>query len=226
MHRIDSPGAAPGGLFTEGDPAVGTPATVVSDDWLNAVQEELCGVVEGAGEALNKPSNGQVLAAIRRLIDLACPVGTVVMGYFTAAEPGFLLFDGVERNRADYPRLYAAMVARGFVVTQAVWAGGQRGFFSDGNGTTTFRTPLLGGQFPRIADGDAGVDPGRGVGTLQGDQNQAHNHLQGAGPYNTHGFVAGVGDAFSTGVPATPTGSSGGSEARPKNVAFGAMVRF
>lgn len=226
MHRIDSPGAAPGGLFTDGDPAIGTPATIVSDDWLNAVQQEICAVVEGAGDSLSKPNNAQVLAAIRKLIDLSCPVGTVVMGYFTAAEPGFLLFDGSLRNRADYPRLYAAMVARSFVVTEAAWAGGQRGLFSEGNGSTTFRLPLLGGQFPRIADGGAGVDPGRGVGTLQADQNLAHTHLQGAGPYPTHGFIEGGGDGFSTAQPLAQTGSSGGGEARPKNVAFGAMVRY
>lgn len=226
MHRIDSAGAAPGGAFTDGDPAIGTPATIVSDDWLNAVQEEMCSVIEGSGETLSKPSNAQLLGAIRKLIDLASPVGTVVMGYFTVAEPGFLLFDGVLRNRADYPRLWAAMSARGFVVTEAAWAGGQRGFFSDGNGSTTFRLPLLGGQFPRIVDGGAGVDPGRGVGSLQADQNLAHTHLEGGGPYATHGFIEGGGDGFSTAQPRSQTGSSGGGEARPKNVAFGAMVRF
>ena len=41
MHRIDTSTATSDGLFTEADPLVPTPATVVSADWLNSVQEEL-----------------------------------------------------------------------------------------------------------------------------------------------------------------------------------------
>ena len=224
MHRIDGPAAAPGGLFSEGDPAVGTPATVVTDDWCNAVQFEIENVIVGSGAALAKPDNTQLVTAIRKLIDLACPVGTVVMGYFTAAEPGFVLFDGGLRNRADFPRLYSAMVARGFVVSESVWVD-QKGLFSSGNGSTTFRMPLLGGRFPRLTDAGAGVDPGRATGSLQNDQNLAHTHLQSGAPLNTYGFVEGVGNAFSTDLPPAATGSSGGTEARPKYVAFLGMIR-
>jgi hypothetical protein len=64
MHRIDHPTAAPGNLFTEGDPLSGTPATVVTDDWANAVQEEIVALIEGAGLTLNKASNTQLLTAI------------------------------------------------------------------------------------------------------------------------------------------------------------------
>lgn len=41
MHRIDGPAAAPGGHFTDGDPNTGVPATIVSQAWAEAVQEEL-----------------------------------------------------------------------------------------------------------------------------------------------------------------------------------------
>jgi hypothetical protein len=44
MHRIDSPGNV-GGLFDEGVPNV-TEATELDADWFNAVQEELCKLVE------------------------------------------------------------------------------------------------------------------------------------------------------------------------------------
>ena len=55
MHKIDHPTAAPGGLFTIGDPVGSVPATVVTDDWLNAVQGEIANVIEGAGLPLSKP---------------------------------------------------------------------------------------------------------------------------------------------------------------------------
>ena len=58
MHRIDSSGAlaslpapaSPGataGYFTGGNPGLGQAATIVSADWLNAVQEELLGGHDG-----------------------------------------------------------------------------------------------------------------------------------------------------------------------------------
>lgn len=68
MHRIDAPGFAPGNLFTEGNPGLGVPATVVSDDWANDVQEELCKLVENQGIALVKGTQTQVQEAIKLLI--------------------------------------------------------------------------------------------------------------------------------------------------------------
>jgi hypothetical protein len=63
MHRIDAADHV-GNLFSEGDPATGTPGTKVSDDWLNAVQEEIAHTVEAAGLALDKANNGQLAAVI------------------------------------------------------------------------------------------------------------------------------------------------------------------
>jgi hypothetical protein len=62
MHRIDTPTALPGGVFTEGDPMVPVPATEVSDDWLNAVQEEIAAVIVAAGIELDKKDNAQLAA--------------------------------------------------------------------------------------------------------------------------------------------------------------------
>src|SRR4051812_28133469 len=76
MHRIDSNGTAvalptPGavgatvGYFTEGNPGTGTPATVVSADWLNATQEELIKIVVVNGLTLDKTAQDQVWKAIK-----------------------------------------------------------------------------------------------------------------------------------------------------------------
>lgn len=73
MHRIDGPGATVDQKFTEGDPATATPATTVTDDWLNSVQEEIAAVIESSGIALSKASNGQLLAAITSKISAAIP---------------------------------------------------------------------------------------------------------------------------------------------------------
>ncbi len=64
MHRIDSPGATGANLFTEGNPSLGIPATEVSDDWLNDVQEELCNFIENQGVTLAKGTQSQLETAL------------------------------------------------------------------------------------------------------------------------------------------------------------------
>ncbi|CNF83385.1 hypothetical protein [Yersinia enterocolitica] len=74
MHRIDTPsaqidkfGVGKNG-FTRGNPQTGVPATALDDDYFDAVQEELAGIVEAAGLELEKTDRAQVLAAIKLLI--------------------------------------------------------------------------------------------------------------------------------------------------------------
>ncbi|VVN81228.1 hypothetical protein [Pseudomonas fluorescens] len=67
MHRIDGPGATVDNRFTEGDPVGGIQATVVTDDFLNDVQEELMSVLTAAGVAPVKGTQNQVLQAVYKL---------------------------------------------------------------------------------------------------------------------------------------------------------------
>jgi len=70
MFKIDSPGATINNEWTEGNPSLGVPATVVSADFMNlALQDELVNLVETeAGITLDKPTTTQVAEAIRFLI--------------------------------------------------------------------------------------------------------------------------------------------------------------
>lgn len=68
MFRIDSPGATVDNKFTDGNPALGIPATDVSDEWLNSIQEEIAYTIEQSGIALNKASTTQLNAAINSRI--------------------------------------------------------------------------------------------------------------------------------------------------------------
>jgi hypothetical protein len=67
MHRIDGSNPGPGNSFVEGDVQAGVPRTQITGPWLTAVQEEMAGVVEAAGIALDKPDNGQVLEALNAM---------------------------------------------------------------------------------------------------------------------------------------------------------------
>lgn len=67
MDRIQHPSATPGHLFTEGDPALGIPATTVTATVLNGWQEELIHLIEEAGITPSAADNTQVLAALSEL---------------------------------------------------------------------------------------------------------------------------------------------------------------
>lgn len=69
MRKIASNGATVTNEFTEGNAGLGIPATVVSGDWLNDVQNEIVNIVEGAGITLGAPQT-QLLAAVKKLIGL------------------------------------------------------------------------------------------------------------------------------------------------------------
>lgn len=64
MNRIQGPTVAPGNLFSDGDPLVAQPATVVEDVWLNDVQEELVNLVLDMGSSLDPGDRRQVVAAV------------------------------------------------------------------------------------------------------------------------------------------------------------------
>ncbi|EBR1540417.1 tail fiber protein [Salmonella enterica] len=74
MHRIDTPTAQKDKFgqgkngFTNGDPATGRRATDLNSDMWDAVQEEVCTVIEAAGIQLSKGEHTQLHAAIDRLI--------------------------------------------------------------------------------------------------------------------------------------------------------------
>lgn len=57
--------------FTAGNAATGVPATVVTDTWLNGLQEEVIGVIEGAGLAPSAADNTLLRQAIAKMIAAA-----------------------------------------------------------------------------------------------------------------------------------------------------------
>lgn len=80
MYRIDQPTAVASiptppaagtqGYFTKGDPSVGAAATIVDQDWLNRVQEELMSILTAAGTVPSKTTYNQVLTSLQALFVL------------------------------------------------------------------------------------------------------------------------------------------------------------
>lgn len=217
MHRIDGPAAGPGGTFTEGDPSVGTLATVVTDDWANAVQEELCTLITGAGIALSKPSNAQVLAAIQALLAARVPAGAVQAFAMGVAPAGWLKCYGQNVSRTVYASLFAAI--------GTTWG--------SGDGSTTFTLPEMRGEFLRGWDDARGADPGRAMASSQLDAIQnilaEISFVSGGGQAGAGAFAADGAsrDRIDSGVSGTAPGFTFNAsrivrtadQTRPRNVA-------
>ncbi|EKJ3327542.1 integrase [Escherichia coli] len=252
MHRIDTKtaqkdkfGAGKNG-FTRGNPQTGTPATDLDDDYFDMLQEELCGVVEASGASLEKGRHDQLLTALRALLlsrknpfgdiksdgtvktaleNLGLGEGAPAIGvpFFwpSAAMPNtvidswssmvFLKFNGAKFSATDYPVL--AKVFPSLVLPEAR------------------------GDFIRIWDDGRGVDSGRGLLSTQSDLMKQFT-LQYYGPSagtgtrtvfalqsNANGiYTSGISQNDGSGI-AAAFNVPGGTETRPRNIAFNFLVR-
>nr|VFK25205.1 MAG: hypothetical protein BECKLPF1236B_GA0070989_14642 [Candidatus Kentron sp. LPFa] len=80
--------------------------------------------------------------------------------------PGYVQTGVTNLSMTTYAALWHWALSRGRVVALGSWAAGYLLFADNGDGT--FRTPNLQGLFPRVWPGGV-YDPGRGLGSLQGD---------------------------------------------------------
>ena len=135
------------------------------------------------------------------LTALQVPVGAVFMFAHSSLPSGYLKCNGAAVSRATYAALFAAIGTT----------------YGSGDGSTTFNLPELRGEFIRGWDDGRGVDAARTIGSAQADELEAHTHSTTA---------TGGGQGHGGNLPLTveygssTTGSTGGSETRPRNVAL------
>jgi len=152
------------------------------------------------------------------------PVGAVEGFLRMTPPPGWLSLDGSIISRTTYAALFAESGA----------------FCGPGDGVSTFQLPDARSEFFRALDLGRGIDPGRVLGSFQGDQNKLHGHpyitATGNGNTDTTGPIAMEGNgsqvvqsAF-TGTPTNTAaqliGGSGGNEARPRNMALHFCIKY
>lgn len=99
--------------------------------------------------------------------------------------------------------------------------------FGTGDGSTTFNVPDLRGEFVRGLDSGRSVDTNRAMGSAQADELKAHTHIERhtgtGGATNQIGY--GGGSAGGTDS-VLSTGSTGGSETRPRNIAMLYCIKY
>lgn len=158
-------------------------------------------------EAINK----------KQLNEATNRIGLFDYGY--EAKSYHVIAFGGEFNRADYPKLWAYLQSNpSLVKTQAQWQteattnGGICGFYSEGNGTTTFRVPNLDKAFLR--------PDSRPVGGFQNDIIKHHYHTYKLGGIGGQSGDSSFGEQWDGVSKSTTDINVGyGDETRPKNIA-------
>lgn len=150
------------------------------------------------------------------------PLGRPVFDTTTAFPPGgYGALSGAVLQRADWPWLWDHALQSGMLTTEAARTGMEGGWTS-GDGALTFRGPEGRAEFLRILDESRGVDPGRIAGSRQADDLKSHVH--------SNGFIsqvqAGSGGSYWAGANISNTGAAGGTETRPKNIAYPGRIKL
>lgn len=151
--------------------------------------------------------------------------------------PNTVIAGGQILNRADYPRLWECVNANlaSSTVTDLVWntTAGKKGFYSSGDGSTTFRVPDLRSMFMRGLDLGAGIDYDRvsnNAGEYEGDIFKSHNHTWETQNSNDSlggsGYVASSnGGEDGRNTLSSTIGNTGGQETRPKNIGLLPLIK-
>lgn len=189
------------------------------------------GTAGSAGNLIAWNADGDAVDAGISSSGLGSPTGTITWHAANTPPTGYLKANGAAVSRDTYSALFAVIGTT----------------FGAGDGSTTFNVPDLRGEFVRGWDDARGIDTGRVFGSAQSDDNKSHTHTGSAATAGTHSHTVGRSDVggggtlvFSPSAPngtaAIPTGgahshtltinASGGTEARPRNIALLACIKF
>lgn len=141
------------------------------------------------------------------------PPGMVAAFAMDAPPTGWLRANGAAVSRTTYADLFAAIGIR----------------YGAGDGSTTFRLPDLRGEFVRGWDDGRGIDAGRAIGSAQAGSIESHDHeTYSNGKYRFVAAATGGPSALDmSGSPsAHRTGTTGGAETRPRNIAQLYCIKF
>jgi microcystin-dependent protein len=151
----------------------------------------------------SKIANDSIAVAklVTAVQDAFVPAGAVQAFAMNSAPSGWLAADGAAVSRTTYAALFSAIGTT----------------YGSGDGSTTFAVPDLRGYFVRGSGTNSDGTAAGTFGAKQADDFKAHTHTTGQGIVGTVGAAAFAGGPFAI---TTATGSTGGTETRPKNIAM------
>jgi len=207
--------------------AIQAPSNVASDITLTLPSSD-----GNANDVLQSDGSGNLSFTA---LPQAVPTGSVHLMATTTAPSGYLKCNGAAVSRTTEAALFA--------IIGTTWG--------EGDGSSTFNLPDLRGEFVRGWADNGSVDSGRSFASSQSDQNKQHNHTATStvtDPGHNHVYIdqqahnegyrpwkAGDNDcgqrnkntnnAFTGISVSTSIANSGGSEARPRNIAMMYVIK-
>ena len=142
------------------------------------------------------------------LTSIFVPTGKIDCFPYTTPPSGYLECNGATLSRTTYSKLFGKIGTT----------------FGAGDGSTTFKLPDLRGEFIRGFDNGRGVDSGRTIGSWQVDVFKSHSHtyIRYESTTNRNSGTIPVLEGAITQY----TGSTGGSETRPRNIAMMYCIKY
>jgi microcystin-dependent protein len=156
----------------------------------------------------SKILNGAVTSDKLNAAVIFVPSGAVMAFAMNSAPSGWLAANGSAVSRTLYAALFAAIGTT----------------YGAGDGSTTFTLPDLRGYFVRGSGTNSDGAASGGFGDKQADSFANHNHTITSGQQNGSSSGCGANNTYQkandTACGLGTTGSSGGTETRPKNIAM------
>jgi microcystin-dependent protein len=184
-----------------GDAIQGTTLQVVSPGKL---------AVNAGGITSNELASNSVTTAklTSEIASSLVPSGAVMAFAMNGAPTGWLAANGSAVSRTTYSALWTAL-------------GTTSSPYGQGDGSTTFNLPDLRGYFVRGSGTNSDGTESGTFGAKQSDEIKSHTHTTGqTGTGTTQDAPLSSGVRYVTGIGATVTGATGGTETRPKNIAM------
>lgn len=159
------------------------------------------GIATYYGDGSNLQFNGNNITSL-------IPAGTIISYASTVTPVEYLKCNGAAISRSTYSSLFSAIGTT----------------YGSGDGSTTFNLPDLRGEFIRGLDDGRGVDSGRAIGSAQADDLKSHTHTGAIGGFGlvSNSPLQNVSCAYYS----ADTGSTGGTETRPRNVALLYCIKY
>jgi hypothetical protein len=193
------------------------PTVVVADNEVttakildaNVTDAKLAATLNLSSKTVTLPNSSVALAQLVTAVQQALlPAGAVQAFAMNSVPSGWLAADGTAVSRSTYAALFSAISTT----------------YGAGDGSTTFALPDLRGYFVRGSGTNSDGTAAGTFGAKQADDFKAHTHTQtgNAGVFlqSPGGFVYGVASGT------IDTGSTGGTETRPKNIALLYCIKF
>lgn len=240
MYIYDDPSADENGEFSDGDPGLGIPRSVLKAAWPNMVQRELLNLVTGAGLEPSAVDFDQVLKAVLALsASNGFETGDIKYSYRAVPSPGWLTIDGRTIGNSDSgATALASDLCHGLFVF--LWdsfsdalcpVSGGRGVNAEQDWLANKTIQLFDdrGEFHRIWDNGRGIDVGRALGEWRDSQLKSHDHginLEGPGLdrlLSNKNFVENwTGDQPEN----VKTGPAGGDDTYPRSRAVNVFIKL